>query len=121
MVSYNLLSRPDDIEYITSVDLSNLHLDELPDWISECVNLRVLDCSHNYITSLPELPKSLLRLYCSYNEIRFLPEVLPENLTYLDCSHNILTILPILPSTLEQFVYHDNNIYPSIHKFEKFI
>ena len=43
-----------------------------------------LDVSWLKITSLPELPETLTRLYCYNTQLSVLPK-LPETLTYLDC------------------------------------
>lgn len=59
-----------------------------------------LDCRHNKLTKLPELPNSLETLLCSYNNLKNLPK-LPINLKVLNCKENELTELPELPDTLE--------------------
>jgi hypothetical protein len=38
-------------------------------------NLIALDCSENYLTTLPELPNFLENLICDYNYITSLPEL----------------------------------------------
>jgi Leucine-rich repeat (LRR) protein len=85
-------------------DTKELQLDDkkityLPD-LSRFKVLEYLDCSHNKLTVIPELPSTLKRLECLYNILTVLPE-LPSTLEYLDCSHNKMMVLPELPSTLE--------------------
>ena len=58
-----------------------------------------LDVSWLKITSLPELPETLTRLYCYNTQLSVLPE-LPETLTYLDCRSTQLSVLPKLPEAL---------------------
>ena len=58
-----------------------------------------LDCRGNQITTLPELPASLIELRCPDNQLTTLPE-LPDSLTELYCDSNQLTALPELPTSL---------------------
>jgi len=82
---------PSDIEEII---VSGKKLTFLPD-LSRFTHLNHLDCSHNNLTVLPELPSHLDTLDCSCNYLITLPE-LPESLLVLFCFHNNLTRLPIL-------------------------
>jgi Leucine-rich repeat (LRR) protein len=109
---------------ITELKLNNNKLIELSEWINKCVNLQLLDCSYNQLTSLPEslpttiqwlycynnqltrlpesLPDSLQKLYCDNNQLMSLPENLPTSLQHLYCGHNQLTSLPeSLPTSLQ--------------------
>lgn len=70
-------------------------------------NLKILHCECSSLNSLPELPKTLIELYCCENYLKFLPE-LPEGLQVLDCGDNELSSLPKLPSSL-QYLYCKNN------------
>lgn len=74
-----------------------------------------LDCSGNKLTSLPELPSSMLSLYCEDNQLTYLPN-LPENLDVLACGYNRLTELPKLPQTLRILSCVSNHIaiYPTL-------
>jgi hypothetical protein len=54
------------------------------------VNLIAISCSKNEITSLPELPNTLQELYCEYNKLKTLPK-LPKSLVDLQCTYNNLT------------------------------
>ena len=56
-----------------------------------------LICSHNKLTSLPNLPNSLIELNCSYNKLTS-PLKLPNSLQKLYCYGNKLTSLPELPN-----------------------
>jgi len=82
------------------LDLSKLHLTELPPLPDDLIMLR---CDSNELTSLPELPPSLRILHCHSNQLSSLPE-LPPFLESLSCSHNHISSLPSLPSTLTQLV-----------------
>jgi Leucine-rich repeat (LRR) protein len=82
----------------TYIDVSCRRLFDLPD-LSRFTQLTVLDCSDNYLTSLPKLNKTLEYLICSKNKLTELPS-LNNNLKRLNCSDNYLTILPILSEKL---------------------
>ena len=66
-----------------------------------------IDCSHNWLVNLPELPNSLQYFICSNNNLSSLPE-LPYLLIYLYCSNNNIYSLPELPNLLAD-MYYDNN------------
>lgn len=78
------------------VDISkkgDLKFDKLPDKLP--TNLKYLECAHNNITELPELPDSLNVLKCSRNKIKKLPNKLPTDIRYIDICHNDLVDLPV--------------------------
>jgi len=66
---------------------------------------KVLYCSNNQLTSLPELP-ACRQLYCYDNELTSLPE-LPACHT-LQCSNNQLTSLPELPACKELYCSYNS-------------
>ena len=71
-------------------------------------NIKYIKCSSLRLNKIPNnLPKDLLYLDCSYNNLCELPS-LPFKLKYLDCSHNKLTKLPTLPEQLKTLICHDN-------------
>ena len=78
-------------------------LPELPDTLVE------LDCSGNQLTTLPTLPKTLKKLYCHYNQLTILP-TLPNYLKYLICSNNQLTTLSTLPDDLKHLSCNNNQL-----------
>ena len=78
----------------------------LPDLPS---SLLELDCWANQLTSLPDLPSSLLELDCWDNQLTSLPD-LPNSLVTLRCWENQLTNLPDLPSSLEVLYCRDNQL-----------
>jgi len=71
-----------------------------------------LYCSYNQLTSLPEvLPASLTVLHCFKNQLTSLPEQLPASLTDLRCFKNQLTSLPeLLPTSLTELHCSDNQL-----------
>ncbi len=89
------------------LDLSNLHLTELPPLPDDLIMLR---CDSNELTSLPELPSTLRILHCHQNQLTSLPE-LPPFLESLSCSNNPITSLPSLPSSLTQLVCIRNYLH----------
>ena len=95
------MERPYNYESITTLNISNKNLTELPSWVSECKNLEKLNCSFNKITLLNNLPPTLNELYCNNNKITNLNN-LPQTLKILYCSSNIITQLDNLPLTLKE-------------------
>jgi Leucine-rich repeat (LRR) protein len=102
-----------------TLDLSHLGLTELPQLPSTLVRLY---CRGNQLTSLPQLgsegtPSTLVHLYCGGNQLTSLPQLgsegKPSMLMELYCNNNQLTELPQLPSTLVYLECGDNPIqYP---------
>ncbi len=92
------------------LNLSLLHLEELPTIPLSCQNLHcycnklkflpelpnceILVCSGNELTSLPQLPKCI-NLYCANNQLTMLPQL--PNCEDLNCCNNQLMYLPKLP------------------------
>ena len=74
-------------------------------------SLQYLNCSHNQIDSISELPNPLKYLDCSYNQIRQLPANFLKNITNLDCSYNQISSLPdYLPLNLSHLKANNNQI-----------
>ena len=96
------MERPHDYESLTTLDISNKKLKELPSWVSECKKLEILDCSRNNISSLDNLPPGLKELDCSCNQITSLDN-LQLRLKVLYCCGNQITSLDYLPPELIQF------------------
>ena len=91
-----------DIDYsIEVLYLSFKNLTTLPD-LTKYINLKVLKCSRNKLTSLNNLPPGLQNLDCSDNEIRRLDN-LPPGLKILYCHFhfNEITTLDNLPPELK--------------------
>ena len=76
-------SLPEDIEYI---NLRYRNLTFIPS-LKRFKNLQVLICSHNQLTSLPDLNINLQKLICHNNKLTSLP-YLNENLRILYCNNN---------------------------------
>ena len=87
-------------------------LPELPNSLIE------LYCSRCNLKELPEnLPILLENIYCSLNRITKLPKELPTGLISLDCSNNFLKNLPKLPNSLKHLDCCDN----SLNELPKFL
>jgi Leucine-rich repeat (LRR) protein len=71
--------------------------------------INFINCSYSKLSSLPELPNSLIELYCSYNSLSNLPE-LPNPLITLASSSNDLSSLPELPNSLINLICNNNNL-----------
>jgi hypothetical protein len=76
----------------TTLDLSGLHLAELPQIPANCQRLY---CYWNELTSLPPLPNCKM-LACCVNKLTVLPEL--PNCEILECEENQLITLPKLPN-----------------------
>lgn len=63
-----------------------------------------MNCSHNLITNLDNLPNQLTELCCSYNKILQLSN-LPRQLSKLSCVYNPITQLLNLPDQLVKLDY----------------
>ena len=97
------LDNYNDIDYIDCSHNWLVNLPELPN------SLKYLYCGNNKISSLPELPDSLIELYCYNNNISNLSK-LPNLLTCLWCQYNKLSILPKLPNSLKSLWCLSNNL-----------
>ena len=81
------------------LDLYHKKLTILPD-LTKYINLKILKCNDNQITSLDNLPSGLLELYCGDNQIISLDN-LPSGLQKLHCYYNKLKSLDNLPPELK--------------------
>ncbi len=72
--------------------------------------LQTLYCSHNLLTSLPRLPRTLRTFGCDYNLMTSLPSFLPDTLEFINCSYNNLPNIPTLPSFLTQLLCDNNQL-----------
>ena len=79
-------------------------------------SLLYLYCYNNILSSLPELPNLLKYFWCYSNNIFGLPE-LPNSLKILYCNENYLTSLPELPNSKIYIRFYDNPIYTHIQKY----
>ena len=86
--SMNLLTLPslDPLQGLVKLELVGTSLTSLPS-TSSLVNLRILDCARNCVSSLPSLPPSLVLLNVSHNSLYVLPSLsnlVMFNITKLD-------------------------------------
>ena len=95
--SQNLLSSLDVSRCLslTNLNCSNNHLSSID--ISKCLIITSLNCSNNYkLTTLDvSIPKSLVYLYCYYDNLTSLNVTDCNLLKYLMCNNNQLTSLDI--------------------------
>ena len=95
------------ISYLDSLEGLNCSRNFLTSLPPLPATLEVLFCNSNLLTQLPDLPIGLKYLYCDSNQLIAVP-LLPPNLEYLQCSHNQLTQVPPLPPNLRVFGCYDN-------------
>ncbi|MET4860603.1 NEL-type E3 ubiquitin ligase domain-containing protein [Morganella morganii] len=92
----------------TELNLSNLELTSLPDYLP--AGLQELRCDGNQLTVLPALPAGLQKLTCSETPLTCLPSELPAGLQKLSCNYNQLTSLPPLPTGLQKLGCYHNQL-----------
>lgn len=80
-------------EYLDLRNKGLKYLPEIPPYI------KAINCSHNELVELPELPSGLVYLDCSFNKLKYLPK-LPARLMTLRCHNNQLLGLPEIPEGL---------------------
>lgn len=104
----------DEIKDIKVFTLVNKSIADLTG-ITVFTSLENLNCYNNNLTSLPQLPESIIYINCPKNQLEALP-TLPPNLVGLWCNENKLTELPDLPDSLRDFTCYDNllTILPQI-------
>jgi Leucine-rich repeat (LRR) protein len=73
------------------------------------VNLQILYCRNNQLTTLPVLSEKLTYLDCSNNQISSIPS-LSDSLNTFICSNNYLTGLPSLPNNLKVLKCNQNDL-----------
>ena len=98
-------SLPEDTKKINVIGKG---IDHLPD-LTRFKNLKYLCCSHNKLTSLPELNENLKELNCNNNKLTSLPP-LNEKLNGIYCSNNQLTSLPPLNEKLKHLCCSSNKL-----------
>jgi hypothetical protein len=96
-----------DIHSPDFLDLSNLHLDKVPELR---YGITKLDISFNDIKELNSLPTSLTTLNCSHNRIKSVDISYLDKLQSLNCSNNSISKLRSIPSTLAYLNISDNNL-----------
>ncbi|XP_006892820.1 PREDICTED: PH domain leucine-rich repeat-containing protein phosphatase 1 [Elephantulus edwardii] len=88
--------------YLSYMDVSRNHLENVPEWVCESRKLEVLDIGHNQICELPArlfCNSGLRKLLVGHNRLTRLPERLERtSVEVLDVQHNQLLELP--PSLL---------------------
>ncbi len=97
------------IEYFDNLDTLYSTFNQLTSLPNLPNSILYLDCSDNSLTSLPTLPSSLIELNCSNNQLTNLPS-LPNNLSYFECSTNSLVNLPTLPNSLKYLFCNYNQL-----------
>ncbi len=86
---------------VTEINISHKKIEGILNF-SGFTKLTKLDCYCNKITSLNNLPSSLIKLNCCENEITSLDN-LPNLLIKLKCQFNKITNLDNLPNSLIDF------------------
>jgi hypothetical protein len=88
--------------FMVKIEILNLDkckdIKQLP---KELINLKILDCSHTYITCIPSEYTKLEYLNCSYTRVKYIPKEL-NNLQYLNC---IVSQIINIPDTFTKLKY----------------
>lgn len=107
--SNSLTNLPNDLpNNITELYCGNNKLKLLPNIIL-LNKLKILECSYNELTFLPNLPNSLEKLYCFNNKLTDLYNI-PNSLIEFNCSYNQLTLLHNLPDSLKILYCYNNKL-----------
>lgn len=78
-----------------------------------------MDFSGKKMNKLPDLPETLLTLYCNNCGLNKLPE-LPKNLKHLKCSNNNLKELPELPESVTELRCYGNKLpYKNLKEYKE--
>ena len=97
------------------VDLSDFHLDRLPDFLEDVIVKGEFYCTNNSLTSLKGAPKEVGRdFYCDNNSLTSL-EGAPEKVggSFL-CPYNSLTSLEGAPKEVGGYFFCHNNSLTSL-------
>ena len=89
----------DGLGYLEEVDLSNNKITGIGMDLSGCDNLRILNCSRNNISKLPELPEQLEELHIHSNPLDTITH-LPIGLEVIGVDKNILSDNIVLSKNL---------------------
>ena len=99
---------------VTEIDVENKYISNLSG-LQFFPNLKVLNCSHNRLTSLDVSKNTeLTYLKCSYNRLTELDVSKNTELTYLDCGYNRLTELDVSQNTKLTALYFVSNKITSL-------
>lgn len=77
--------------------------------LSECMSLKIVDVSDNYLTYFPLLPESVVNIDCSNNNITDI-DYFPAFVKLIDCCNNDLTHLPAFPETVVDINCANNDL-----------
>ncbi len=92
----------------TSIDVNGLGISNLYG-IQFFDMLISLDCSNNFLTSIPPLSQNLEQLICSNNQLSSLPPFY-QGFKTLYCAQNNIGFLPLLPASVETIHCQENNM-----------
>lgn len=105
------LSKYETFDLIRQLDISKKNIKEIKVLPKKLIEL---NCSKNQLTKLfadgCNIPETLVRINCSYNKITHFPDKnLLQNLKHLNCSYNKLKCLDY-PESLEEINMDNNKI-----------
>jgi uncharacterized repeat protein (TIGR01451 family) len=108
-VSNSYISDLTGIEHFVNLNLLNCQFNELTSLSGLSDSLETLYCQFNQLTNLPGFTNKLKRLYCDHNPLNSLPP-LPSFLEVLKCENCQINSLPALPNTLKDLYCGDNQL-----------
>lgn len=97
-----------DVQAEDSLEISGLTIASI-EGVEAFVNLTMLNCYNNQLSTLPVLPSNLIFMDISSNQLNSLP-VLSASMNFLFCNNNQITALPALPPNLIFFGCEGNQL-----------
>ena len=92
-------------EYIRNLDISQNKLKKFPKDLHYLQSLMNLICKDNEITqSLPSLPESITRVDISNNPIKYMCDLLPDDLYFLNLSNTQIISIPNIPKNIREII-----------------
>lgn len=96
-------------ESIIELDLTGNEIETFTEEIRHLTNLQMLDISHNNLTEIPELPKSLKKIYANNNKINKIADAEMPALEYAIFSCNELESLPKFTNHVSPSLFFSHN------------
>lgn len=110
-LAYNMIKEfPHPLsESIVELDLTGNEIETFSGEISNLTNLQMLDISYNRLKEIPELPKSLKKIFANNNQIQKITDAEMPSLEYAIFSCNELESLPKFTNHISPSLFFSHN------------